>query len=92
MWKGPNTVLGSIHVVKGAIKSQNMFMLSYVTLISRFYDAYPLIQSDIIFSEFRFSFYSPGQPPLENHISGKENWHENLLPELNIALKNDFRN
>ena len=59
--------------LKGAIKSQNMFMLSYVTLISRFYDAYPLIQSNIIFSEFKFSFYSPGQPLLENHISGKEN-------------------
>ena len=68
--------ISSVHInfaFKGAIKSQNMFMLSYVTLISRFYDAYPLIHSDIIFSEFRFSFYSPGQPPLENHISGKEN-------------------
>ena len=64
------------HIVtklKGAIKSQNMFMSSYVTLISHFYDAYTLIQSNIIFSEFKFSFYSPGQPPLENHISGKEN-------------------
>ena len=41
--------------LKGAIKSQNMFMLSYVTLISGIYDAYPLIQSKIIFSEFKFS-------------------------------------
>ena len=62
-----------VNVFKGAIKSPHMFMSSYVTLISRFYDTYPLIQSDIIFSEFRFSLYSPGQPPLDNHITGKEN-------------------
>ena len=89
---GPSVAKFYISYIEGAIKSQNMFMSSYVTLISHFYDAYSLIQSNIIFSEFKFSFYSPGQPPLENHISGKENWHENLLPELNIALKNDFRN
>ena len=65
--------VGFISHFKGAIKSQNMFMSSYVTLISHFYDTYSLIQSLIIFSEFKFSFYSPGQPPLENHISGKEN-------------------
>ena len=69
-----------------------MFMSSYVTLISCFYDAYPLIQRNIIFPEFTFSFHSPGQPLHENHISRKENKHENLYPELTIALKNYFRN
>ena len=69
-----------------------MFMSSCVTLNSWFYDANPLIQSDIVFSEFPFSFHSPGQPHLENHVSGKENLYENLLPELKLALKYDYQN
>ena len=59
--------------LKGAIKSHHMFILSYVTFYSRFCDANLLPHRAVSFSKFTFSFYLPGQPHVQNHVSGKEN-------------------
>ena len=69
-----------------------MFLLSYGTFYFCFYDANVLLHSAVLISEFTFSFHLPGQPHVQNHVSGKENWYENLLQELKSALKNDYRN
>ena len=78
--------------LKGAIKSHHMFILSYVTFYSRFCDANLLLHSAVLILEFTFSFHLPGQPHVQNHVSGKENLYENPLQELKSALKHDFRN
>ena len=36
-----------------------------------------------------FSFHSPGLFHFENHISGNDNWYQNPLPKLKLALKHD---
>ena len=58
---------------KGAIKSHHMFILSYVTFYFWFCDAKVLLHSAILIPEFTFSFHLPGQPHVQNHVSGKEN-------------------
>ena len=74
-----------LYSFKGPIKSHHMFILSYVTF-------YLLLHSAVLISEFIFSFYLPGQPHVQNHVSRKEIWYENLLPELKSALKKNCRN
>ena len=59
--------------LKGAIKSHHMFILSYVTFNSLFYDANDLLHRAALISEFTFSFHLPGQPHVQSHVSGKEN-------------------
>ena len=61
-----------------------MFILSYVTFHSHFCDANLLLHSAVLISEFKFSFHLPGQSHVQNHVSGKENWYENLLQKLKI--------